>query len=150
MKDFPYLIFQKKSRRFFKMKIKNNSRSGMYLVECMIIVAILGFLAVIAIPNFVQARQHSQLNKIVCNLRIIEGAKDQWALDHKMNHGINPTPKDLAPYMKDKICPPETVVGETYNINAVYSAEATAKLPENVKLGKYPRGGTVVILSSSK
>jgi type II secretory pathway pseudopilin PulG len=47
----------------------------------MIVVAIIGLLAAIAIPNFVTARQNSQTNACINNLRQIDGAKQQWALE---------------------------------------------------------------------
>ncbi len=73
------------------MQIKTNRKAGFTLVEIMIVVAIIGLLAAIAIPNFVKARETAQLNSIVNNLRIIEGAKDQWALELKK--GTDPAPR---------------------------------------------------------
>src|SRR5437588_12583910 len=69
------------------MQIKTNKKAGFTLVEIMIVVAIIGLLAAIAIPNFVKARETAQLNSIFNNLRIIEGAKDQWALESKNGTG---------------------------------------------------------------
>ncbi len=71
----------------------------------MIVVAIIGLLAAIAIPNFVRAREVAQLNSIVNNLRIIEGAKDQWALENKHGTGDTAANTDLAPYMKNNNFP---------------------------------------------
>ena len=65
------------------MQIKTNRKSGFTLVEIMIVVAIIGLLAAIAIPNFVRAREQAQLQSIMNNLRIIDGAKDQYALEEK-------------------------------------------------------------------
>jgi len=56
-------------------------KNGFTLVEIMIVVAIIGLLAAIAIPNFVTARQTSQTNAGINNLRQIDGAKQQWAVE---------------------------------------------------------------------
>ena len=53
------------------------------LVEIMIVVAIIGLLAAIAIPSFIKARQQSQTNACINNLRQIDAAKEQWALANK-------------------------------------------------------------------
>ena len=124
------------------MQIKTNRKSGFTLVEIMIVVAIIGLLASIAIPNFVRAREQAQLNSIVNNLRITEGAKDQWALENKQGTGATPVATDLAPYMKNSTFPPTGVVGETYNINPVGTG-TTAKTP--VKLGTYAASSNVSI-----
>ena len=61
--------------------------SGFTLVEIMIVVAIIGLLAAIAIPNFVKARTTAQKNACINNLRQIDGAKEQWALETKQAPG---------------------------------------------------------------
>lgn len=62
---------------------KNSKKAGFTLVEIMIVVAIIGLLAAIAIPSFVNARTKSQTNSCINNLRQISGAKDQYALDNE-------------------------------------------------------------------
>jgi prepilin-type N-terminal cleavage/methylation domain-containing protein len=69
----------------------NNRKSGFTLVEIMIVVAIIGLLAAIAIPNFVKARTTAQKNACINNLRQIDGAKEQWALENKKTQTDTPT-----------------------------------------------------------
>ena len=121
---------------------KANRKAGFTLVEIMIVIAIIGLLAAIAIPNFVRARETAQLNSIVSNLRITEGAKDQWALENKKGTGSVPVASDLAPYTKNITFPATGVVGETYNINPV-GILATATTP--VKLGTYAALSNITI-----
>ena len=65
----------------------------------MIVVAIIGLLAAIAIPNFIKARTTSQKNACINNLRQIDGAKQQWALEAKKVGSVTPVETDIGPYL---------------------------------------------------
>ena len=65
------------------MKFSPSRKTGFTLVEIMIVVAIIGLLAAIAIPNFVKARNTSQMNICINNLREIDAVTQQWALENK-------------------------------------------------------------------
>ena len=81
------------------MKIRSSRKYGFTLVEIMIVVAIIGLLAAIAIPNFVRARTTSQQNACINNLRLIDAAKQQWALEKGQQSTATPQSTDLQPYL---------------------------------------------------
>src|SRR5712664_2377654 len=78
-----------------RMKLKNSRLAGFTLVAIMIVVAIIGLLAAIAIPNFVKARAISQKNACIANMKQVDGAKATWALEMKKNNTDVPQPTDL-------------------------------------------------------
>ena len=64
-----------------------NKKSGFTLVEIMIVVLIIGLLAAIAIPSFVRARERTRTNTCINNLRQIDSAKEQFAMENNLNAG---------------------------------------------------------------
>ena len=78
----------------------NSHRGGFTLVEIMIVVAIIALLASIAVPSFLRARKRSQATATLETCRMIDGAKDQYAIEAGKPGGIQPTGVDLQPYVK--------------------------------------------------
>ncbi len=102
---------------------KTNRKSGFTLVEIMIVVAIIGLLAAIAIPNFVKARTTAQKNACINNLRQIDGAKEQWALESKVAAGTATTGKEseINKFIKGETTPVCPAHGD-YDYKAVDTA----------------------------
>ena len=69
------------------MKSFKSLRRAFTLVEIMIVVLIIGILLAIAIPNFIRARESSRAKACVSNLRQVDSAKEQWAMDYRMAAG---------------------------------------------------------------
>src|SRR5258707_435191 len=74
-----------------RIDLKNNGKSAFTFIEIVIVVTILGLLVAIGVPNFMRARDNSRLNCIRKNLREIESAKIQWALEHNKSTGATVT-----------------------------------------------------------
>jgi len=82
------------------MKINTSNTAGFTLVEIMIVVAIIGLLAAIAIPNFVKARTTAQKNACIANLKQIDGGIQQWALENKKAGSDAVTSDNVKDYLK--------------------------------------------------
>ncbi|HTI97286.1 MAG TPA: prepilin-type N-terminal cleavage/methylation domain-containing protein [Dongiaceae bacterium] len=101
------------------MKTATSSRAGFTLVEIMIVVAIIGLLAAIAIPNFVRARNRTQTNSCINNLRQIDGAKHLWALENKKDDSDEPTEDDIGNYLRSGQFPHCPSSAGVYTINPI-------------------------------
>src|SRR5688572_1013812 len=82
------------------MKINQLRPAGFTLVEIMIVVAIIGLLASIAIPNFVKARNNSQTNACITNLRQLDSCIQQWALETGKSDSDSQDSTQIAPFLR--------------------------------------------------
>ncbi len=114
--------------------VRYPAERGFTLVEIMIVVAIIGLLAGIAVPGFLRARETTQLSMIANNLRVLETAKDQYALDWKLATSAPITEADLLPYLKAQE-PVPAVAQETYSFVDVGTL-ITATLTQGTLAGK--------------
>jgi prepilin-type N-terminal cleavage/methylation domain-containing protein len=78
----------------------NNNRWGFTIVELMIVVAIIALVAAIAIPNFLRSRKRSQASRVLEDMRIVDSAIDQYAIEYDKtpNQAVNWT--DIKAYLK--------------------------------------------------
>src|SRR5437660_5038235 len=78
----------------------NKRRGGFTLVEIMIVVAIIALLAAIAVPGFLRARKRSQASRIINDLRLIDSAVDQYAIETNKTSGSTVAVSDWTNYLK--------------------------------------------------
>lgn len=77
------------------MKLRTNSNSGFTLVEIMIVMAIIGLLTAIAIPNFIRYRETSRRGVCIANLKQVQNAKTQWAFEKGKQSSDTPVEGDI-------------------------------------------------------
>jgi prepilin-type N-terminal cleavage/methylation domain-containing protein len=94
-------------------KIRSN-KAAFTLVEIMIVVAIIGLLAALAIPGFVKARKQSQGRRILNDARQADAAIDQWALENGKKDGDAVVTSSAATYLKTA-WPTTDLLGNTYD-----------------------------------
>jgi prepilin-type N-terminal cleavage/methylation domain-containing protein len=115
------------------LKKFTTNRGGFTLVEIMIVVAIIALLAAIAVPGFLRARKRSQASKIINDLRLIDSAVDQYAIETAKKTGDTVAVSDWTNYLKKDTVLYATgkdLFGDDYDIQTVdthVSVPATAK-----------------------
>ena len=111
------------------MKIGARSKGGFTLVEIMIVVAIIGLLAAVAIPSFVKARDTSQVNACINNLRLIDDAVQRWALENNQSGSATVTSANVAPFLGRGAAGqwPTCPSGGSYSVTDVHSKPTCSK-----------------------
>ncbi|HEV3148392.1 MAG TPA: prepilin-type N-terminal cleavage/methylation domain-containing protein [Chthoniobacterales bacterium] len=82
------------------IKLSNYRRFGFTLVEIMIVAAVIALLAAICVPGFLRARKRTQATRVLEDLRLIDHAIDQYAVETNKSAGMSPTFTDLKVYVK--------------------------------------------------
>lgn len=126
-------------------RIKNILARGFTLVEVMIVVAIVALLALLAIPSIHRARQRSQAARVIADLRLIDAAKDQYAIDYDKKGSYPITWSQVQLYLKSTTSlyesagkdlfgheyPLGNVDGSTHAHPDTYAAFSTLNLPDD-------------------
>ena len=105
----------------------NNKKKAFTLVEIMIVVLIIGILMAIAVPNFVKARDSSRKNSCIANLKQVNAAKEQWAMDNKKDTGAAVVFSDLVGSTLYIKATPTCPSGGTYTVNTLGTSPACDK-----------------------
>lgn len=108
----------------------HKNRGGFTLVEIMIVVAIIALLAAIAVPNFLRARKRSQATRILEDLRLIDSAIDQYAIETNKAGGAAVNWDDVRRYLKVNSAlynSGATVLGDSYGDS--FQVDTLPKIP---------------------
>lgn len=126
----------RRQNRKARMKIKMRNQQAFTLVEIMIVVAIIGMLATIAIPNYVRSRGQAHQAACISNLQQIDGAVQLWAMELKKDADQPVTYSDIGSYLGHSVsCPAGgTSFVDSYALTTVDAKPACLRKPEAHKL----------------
>ncbi len=117
------------------LKKLNRNRGGFTLVEIMIVVAIIALLAAIAVPNFLRARKRSQATRVLEDLRMLDSALDQYAIENGKTTGSAANFTDLKNYIKTGTtlyATGQDIYGDTYGgSGGVFTVDTVPQVPTN-------------------
>jgi prepilin-type N-terminal cleavage/methylation domain-containing protein len=115
--------------------------SGFTLLECMIVLAIISLLAAITVPSMIRARTTSQMNDCIGNLRQVDAAVQQWAIENNAGVGTPITKLNIRPYLgrgssgsiQSVFCPADTTkqFDNSYTISDTGTKPACAVVPSS-------------------
>jgi len=113
------------------MSRRNRGRTGFTLIEIVIVVGLIALLAIIAIPNLIRTRTTAQTNVCINNLRTIDYAIQQWALEQKKGANAAVQFTDISGYMKSNVlCPAGgTTFADSYAISSVGAEPSCQRVP---------------------
>jgi prepilin-type N-terminal cleavage/methylation domain-containing protein len=114
-------------------KASFRKRGGFTLVEIMIVVAIIALLAAIAVPGFLRARKRSQASRIINDLRLIDSAIDQYAIENNKSSGATVNVTDWTKYLKagtNLYLTGQDILGTSYGSQVV---DTLPKVPTTTK-----------------
>ena len=112
--------------------MKNLNPGGFTLVEIMIVVAIIGMLATLAVPNFMKSREDAYRVGCINNLRQIDSAIQLWALESKKDSGSPVTYDEISGHLKNAVVCPSggTTFADSYTISTVDTRPTCQRRPE--------------------
>ena len=113
------------------IKLNHRRRGGFTLVEIMIVVAIIALLASIAVPGFLRARKRSQASRIINDLRLIDSAVDQYAIENNKLTGSTVNTADWSIYMKKNSNLYNTAADLFGNTYGAQTVDSLPKVPAN-------------------
>jgi prepilin-type N-terminal cleavage/methylation domain-containing protein len=85
---------------YHRVKFRRERAFAFTLAEIMVVVAVIALLAVIALPGFMRARKRAQASQVKEDLRLIDAALEQYAIDTGKRSGAPVAMEDWIAYLK--------------------------------------------------